>query len=160
MGIVVAACICCVFLVIVVVMKCYYRNKPYAGIKEDRQKVVSSSLPRGTSPVYCVCLLPRSESNTKYFSLFLKKKKKLSCSTDHWAESSHLRNIPLKSGFTLNRSKSHSKGINFNQKFIVFSVNSCFFFLKTALYLDTFNIERTSKMHVFFKRWRLNICTC
>lgn len=36
MGIVVAACICCVFLVIVVVMKCYYRNKPYAGIKEDR----------------------------------------------------------------------------------------------------------------------------
>jgi hypothetical protein len=36
LGIVVAACLCCVFLTIVIIMKCYYKNKPYKGIREDR----------------------------------------------------------------------------------------------------------------------------
>ncbi|XP_022343600.2 uncharacterized protein LOC111136785 isoform X2 [Crassostrea virginica] len=36
LGIIVAACFCCVFLILLIVLKCYYRNKPYAGIKEDR----------------------------------------------------------------------------------------------------------------------------
>ncbi|XP_048752032.2 uncharacterized protein LOC125663740 isoform X2 [Ostrea edulis] len=36
LGIIVAACLCCVFLTIVIIMKCYYKNKPYKGIKDDR----------------------------------------------------------------------------------------------------------------------------
>ncbi|XP_061197557.1 uncharacterized protein LOC133205710 isoform X2 [Saccostrea echinata] len=36
LGIVVACCLCSIFLILLIILKFYYRNKPYAGIKEDR----------------------------------------------------------------------------------------------------------------------------